>query len=100
MVRLKYILRDYKKRQKVYSKELYRNCLKAISFQRNLPFIIRNEAYGKLQRLGKQHPQTHVRNRCVATGRARGVYRFFRLSRFEIKGSMVLRVLPYVRKSS
>lgn len=100
MVRLKYILRDYRKRQQVYSTELYRKCLKSISFQRNIPFIIRNEAYGNLQTLGRHAPQTHIRNRCLVTGRARGVYRFFRLSRFEIKGSLVLKILPYVRKSS
>ena len=41
-----------------------------------------------------------IRNRCVLTGRSRGVYNFFKISRIMIKDLTAQGLLPGVKKAS
>ncbi|MFT6068598.1 MAG: small subunit ribosomal protein S14 [Bacteriovoracaceae bacterium] len=57
-------------------------------------------AQDKLQKLPRNSCENRVRNRCVVTGRARGVYRAFGLSRLEFRRLALRGMLPGVTKSS
>lgn len=44
------------------------------------------------------HSMTKIRNRCCVTGRGKGVYRRFKLSRIKLRESALKGELPCVRK--
>lgn len=58
------------------------------------------EIHRKLQQLPRSSAKVRVRNRCWATGRPRGVYRDFGLSRHCIREMAHQGLLPGVVKSS
>lgn len=58
------------------------------------------EIHRKIQQLPRNSAKVRVRNRCWATGRPRGVYRDFGLSRHCIREMAHAGLLPGVVKSS
>ena len=54
----------------------------------------------KLNELPKDSSKVRVRNRCEITGRARGVYRKFNLSRIKVRELSMSGALPGVTKAS
>lgn len=60
----------------------------------------RDEAYRALRRLPRDASPTRVRNRCNVTGRPRGYYRKFGLSRIALRDLALRGDLPGVTKSS
>ncbi len=74
--------------------------LKAISEDRSLPEEERFLARLKLAELPRNSSPTRVRNRCELTGRPRGYYRKFRLSRIALRELASFGQLPGVTKSS
>lgn len=58
------------------------------------------EAMERLQKLPRNSSKIRVRNRCVVTGRPRGVYRDFGLSRLEFRRLALRGMIPGVTKSS
>ena len=60
----------------------------------------RFEAVKKLAKLPRDASPTRVRNRCVLTGRPRGYYRKFGLSRIALRENALAGLLPGVTKSS
>nr|BDA98287.1 ribosomal protein S14 [Rhodomonas sp. NIES-1006] len=60
----------------------------------------RLELYGKLQKLPRNSFPTRLRNRCWLTGRTRGYYRQFGLSRHVLREMAHACLLPGVVKSS
>ena len=54
----------------------------------------------KLKELPRNTSPIRIRNRCELTGRTRGVYRKFRLSRIKIRELSMAGALPGVVKSS
>ena len=58
------------------------------------------EARRRLMRLPRNSSPTRVRNRCGVTGRSRGYYRKFGLSRIALRELALSGELPGVRKSS
>ncbi len=58
------------------------------------------QASRKLQALPRDASPTRVRNRCVLTGRPRGNYRKFGLSRMALRELALSGQLPGVKKSS
>lgn len=60
----------------------------------------RFEAMERLQKLPKNSSPIRYRNRCVVTGRPRGVYRDFGLSRLEFRRLAHKGMIPGVTKSS
>ena len=60
----------------------------------------RLELQKKLQKLPRDTSRIRVRNRCELTGRPRGVYRTFRLSRIKFRELAHQGLIPGVTKSS
>ena len=77
-----------------------RNKLKKIISDKKLPLDERFKAQLKLSKLPKNSAKIRIRNRCELTGRTRGVYRKFKLSRIKIRELSMIGALPGVVKSS
>lgn len=60
----------------------------------------KEEARKKLNNLPRLSLETRVRNRCEITGRARGYYRKFKISRLALRELANLGLIPGVTKSS
>ncbi len=74
--------------------------LKAIARDRSLPPEERFQAYLKLAELPRNGAAVRVRNRCELSGRPRGFYRKFRLSRIALRELGSVGQIPGLVKSS
>jgi small subunit ribosomal protein S14 len=74
--------------------------LKAIAIDRTAPPEERFNAQLKLAELPRNSSQTRVRNRCALTGRPRGYYRKFKLSRIALRELASSGHIPGMVKSS
>lgn len=77
-----------------------RDSLKAIIMDKELPFDERLQAQIKLSALPRNGAKTRHRNRCELTGRARGVYRKFKLSRIKLRELGSFGRIPGLTKAS
>jgi len=77
-----------------------RQNLKKKIMQKNLPKEERFKIQSKLNDLPRDSAKIRIRNRCELTGRTRGVYRKFGLSRIKIRELSMTGALPGVVKSS
>lgn len=77
-----------------------RAALKAIIMNKNLPLNERFQATLKLSKLRKNGAKVRVRNRCELTGRSRGYYKFFGISRICLRELAGTGMLPGVIKAS
>ena len=89
-----------KKRIKLYKKYSLKraNLLKLYNNEKS--FNLKIELHSKLQKLPRNSSKTRIRNRCWKTGRARGVFRDFGLSRHVFREMAHQCLLPGVTKSS
>jgi small subunit ribosomal protein S14 len=74
--------------------------LKAIAMDRNAPEEERFAAQLKLAEMPRNSSLTRIRNRCALTGRPRGVYRKFKLSRISLRELASAGQIPGMVKSS
>ncbi len=74
--------------------------LKAIANDENLPMDERFTARLKMATLPRNSHPTRVRNRCELTGRARGNYRKFGISRIMFRELASQGMIPGITKSS
>jgi small subunit ribosomal protein S14 len=74
--------------------------LQAIADNEKLPFDERFAARLKMQTLPRNSHPTRIRNRCAMTGRARGNYRKFGISRLKLRELASQGLIPGVTKSS
>lgn len=77
-----------------------RAALKQIARDRTLPPEERFQAYLKLAELPRNSARIRLRNRCQVTGRPRGVYRKFKLSRITLRELASVGQIPGMVKSS
>lgn len=77
-----------------------RLALKEIIMNKSLPLEERFKAQLKLSAMPRNSARTRVRNRCLLTGRARGYYRKFKLSRISLRDLAGNAMLPGVVKAS
>ncbi len=77
-----------------------RAALKAVARNRTLPPEERFQAYLKLAELPRNSTKGRLRNRCQVTGRPRGVYRKFQLSRISLRDLASVGQIPGMVKSS
>ncbi|MBT4989539.1 MAG: 30S ribosomal protein S14 [Rickettsiales bacterium] len=77
-----------------------RENLKDIANNRNLPVDERFAAQLKLAKLNANSSKIRIRNRCNLTGRPRGYYRDFGISRIAIRDQAGFGHMPGVTKSS
>jgi small subunit ribosomal protein S14 len=95
------MVKRYLKRTKLYSKyKAKREDLLSKSKDKNLSAEERFEARLKLAELPRNSSKNRIRNRCLLTGRPRGVYRKFGLSRIAFRDLASDGKLPGVVKSS
>jgi small subunit ribosomal protein S14 len=74
--------------------------LKGLARDRDAPTEERFQAQLKLAELPRNSSVTRVRNRCSMTGRPRGYYRKFKLSRIAVRDLASAGLIPGVVKSS
>lgn len=91
---------DKKRRKKVWTQKEKRNQLKSVIYNMNVPKEIRFVAALELAALQRNGSKVRTRNRCLVTGRARSVSRFFKLSRVTLREFAAFGSLPGVKKSS
>ena len=90
-----------KKRIKLYSKykSKHDKLLKQASNKRLTPEE-QFQARLKLSKIPRNASKVRIRNRCALTGRARGVYRKFKLSRIAFRELASIGHVPGITKSS
>jgi small subunit ribosomal protein S14 len=74
--------------------------LKAIVMNKSLPLEERMDAQFKLSALPRNGAKNRYRNRCELTGRTRGVYRKFKLSRIKLRELGSFGKIPGLTKAS
>ena len=89
--------RRIKLSNKFYKK---RKALKDIIMNRDLPLEERFTAQMKLNEMPRDGSPIRVRNRCLVTGRPRGNYRKFKMSRIAFRELASTGQVPGVLKSS
>ena len=82
------------------AKKQKRMALKRIIMNRSIPFEERMEATFKLSEMPRNSSRVRIRNRCELTGRPRGYYRKFGLSRIALRELASAGMLPGVTKAS
>jgi len=89
-----------KKRIKLYNKYALKRANLLKKYQNANNFSIKLEIHSKLQKLPRNSSKTRIRNRCWKTGRPRGVFQDFGLSRHVFREMAHQCLLPGVTKSS
>lgn len=94
------IERNNSVKTKVLKYSSRRGALKAIIKDRTIALSERMAAQFKLDSLPKSSSYVRVRRRCFVTGRGRGCYRKFGLSRIKFREFAADGLLPGVKKAS
>ncbi len=81
-------------------KGVSRKALKAKIMDKDTSMEERFEAVMKLAKLPRNSAKVRIRNRCEVSGRPRGVYRKFKLSRIALRDMASAGQIPGVIKSS
>jgi small subunit ribosomal protein S14 len=89
-----------KRKRMIENKKAGRASLRAIIRNVDTSFDDRIAAVHKLAELPRNSSAVRYRNRCVLTGRARGYYRKFAMSRIMLRDLASAGVLPGVVKAS
>lgn len=100
MAKISMVERDKKRRKLVKSHAARRAALKSIIRDQSIPADERFQAVLKLAELPRNSSKIRVRNRCALSGRPRGYYRKFNLSRIALRDLASRGELPGVTKSS
>jgi len=89
-----------KKRIKLHSKYRIKRTNLIKSYKEATTFSLKLELHSKLQKLPRNSAKTRIRNRCWKTGRPRGLFRDFGISRHVFREMAHQCLLPGVTKSS
>ncbi len=90
-----------RKRQRLAARDRERrNALKAAANDRSLPMEERYDARLKLAKMPRNGSPVRIRNRCELSGRPRGYYRKFRISRIALRDLAAFGLIPGMVKSS
>ena len=90
-----------KKRQRLATRDAAkRETLKQAANDRDLPMEERFNARLKLAKMPRNGSAVRVRNRCELSGRPRGYYRKFRISRIALRELAAFGLIPGMVKSS
>lgn len=100
MARLRSIESAKRIRRKVQEKKAKRAELKAVIMNKTVAPEERFAAQLKLAAMPRTSSATRIRNRCAVTGRSRGVYRKFNISRIMLRTMAAAGLIPGVRKAS
>lgn len=100
MAKLSAINNNLKKRRMVASKKVTRESLSKVIKNKDVSFEERISAVHKLSEMPRNSSKTRVRNRCLLTGRPRGYYRKFQVSRIALRELGNLGLIPGITKAS
>jgi small subunit ribosomal protein S14 len=100
MAKLSSIKRNQKRASMIKKYAGKRTALKAIIMNRSLPFEERLQAQIALSKLPRNSSKIRYRNRCELTGRSRGTYRKFKLSRIKLRELGSFGRIPGLTKAS
>lgn len=100
MARLSSINSADRIRKKVEAWKNRRSKLKVLIMNREASPEERFAAQLKLAAMPRTSSATRIRNRCMITGRARGVYRKFNISRIMLREMASEGLIPGMRKAS
>ena len=100
MAKCSAIERNKKRRNLVAKNAAKRSAIKQIARNKTLAPEERFAAYMKLAKLPRNSSPVRVRNRCELTGRPRGVYRKFKISRIGLRELASAGHIPGMVKSS
>jgi small subunit ribosomal protein S14 len=89
-----------KKRIRLHKKYAFKRSSLLQKYQIEESFNIKIELHSKLQKLPRNSSKTRIQNRCWKTGRPRGVFKDFGLSRHVFREMAHQCLLPGVTKSS
>jgi len=90
-----------KKRRLLYAKyEMKRLVLKSIIRDLSLSKNLRFQSVNELNKITRNSSLGRLNNRCAQTGRSKGNYRMFKLSRITFRELALKGLLPGVTKSS
>ena len=89
-----------KKRIKLHKKYAFKRSSLLQKYQNEESFNLKLELHSKLQKLPRNSAKTRIRNRCWKTGRPRGYFRDFGVSRNVLREMAHQCLLPGVTKSS
>jgi small subunit ribosomal protein S14 len=93
-------LKEKKKRVKLHKKYKLKREVLLTEYKNTSDFNLKLEIHSKLQQLPKNSSKIRIRNRCWKTGRPRGFYRDFGISRHVLREMAHKCLLPGVTKSS
>ncbi|KAK4162037.1 hypothetical protein QBC43DRAFT_322750 [Cladorrhinum sp. PSN259] len=94
------IIRDHSKRKAFEAAEAERQALRYVIRNTTLPARTRAIAQLQLTQMHAYTRPTQIRNRCVLGGKARGVLRAFKMSRYNFRMEALAGNLPGVKKAS
>ena len=89
-----------KKRIRLEKKYAIKRATLLLNYQNEHDFAKKLELHSKIQKLPRNSAKTRIRNRCWKTGRPRGVFRDFGISRHVFREMAHQCLLPGVTKSS
>ncbi len=94
------IEKNEKRKKLVQRYAAKRDRLRMIARDRSLPPEERFQAYLKLAEMPRNGAAVRVRNRCIVSGRPRGNYRKFKISRIALRDLASIGQIPGMVKSS
>lgn len=100
MAKLSSMEKNRKRERMIKQQSGKRARLKAIVMNKELPMEERFAAQVQLSELPRNGAANRYRNRCELTGRARGVYRKFKLSRIKLRELGSFGKIPGLTKAS
>jgi small subunit ribosomal protein S14 len=89
-----------KKRLRLEKKYATKRTALLTTYQNEQNFAKKMELHSKIQKIPRNSARTRIRNRCWKTGRPRGVFRNFGISRHVFREMAHQCLLPGVTKSS
>jgi len=89
-----------KKRIKLCNKYALKRQILLKEYNNTRDFNLKLEIHAKIQKLPRNSAKIRIRNRCWKTGRPRGFYRDFGISRHVLREMAHQGLLPGVKKSS
>ena len=96
----KSLIEREKKRIKLHKKYALKRFDLLKNYQNEKNFTLKLELHSKLQKLPRNSAKTRIRNRCWKTGRPRGFFRDFGISRNVLREMAHQCLLPGVTKAS
>ena len=100
MAKISSVQKNDKRKKMVKAKAAKRQELKAQIYSKDLPIEERFSLVLRLAKMPRNSAKSRVRNRCALTGRPRGVYSKFGLSRSVIRDLAGKGELPGIVKAS